>query len=272
MPEPMHPDPVPVDGIGVFDSGLGGLSVLRSLRAQLPDSALHYVADSAHAPYGDRGEAYIVDRSQRISEHLVASGAKLLVVACNTATAAAVASLRSRWPALPIVGVEPGLKPAVAATRNGRIAVMATTSTLRSAKFQQLLARQGDGVHIVAQPCPGLVDLIERGALDAPELVQTVQRLCRPLLEAQVDTVVLGCTHYPFVRHLIAAAMGAQVQVIDTSDAVARRAAQLWAAADVEGAPSPVARLQTTGDPDTLRRAANSWLGFACRVEAVAGL
>jgi glutamate racemase len=268
MPAPQPPESAAVDRIGVFDSGLGGLSVLRALHRQLPQAPLHYLADSANAPYGDRSEAFIVERSQRIAQHLVARGATLLVVACNTATAAAVASLRERWPALPIVGVEPGLKPAAAATRTGRIGVLATTGTLRSAKFRQLLERQGGAVQIVAQPCPGLADLIEQGALDTPALRAMVERCCAPLREAGVDTVVLGCTHYPFVQHLIAAAMGPQVQIIDTADAVARRAAQLWRATAAAPAAADVVTLETTGDVEALRRVAASWLPFRCEVSA----
>jgi len=271
MPEPLAAEPVGTPAaacIGVFDSGLGGLSVLRALRRQLPQAPLRYLADSANAPYGDRSEAFIVERSQRIAQHLVAHGATLLVVACNTATAAAVARLRERWPALPIVGVEPGLKPAVAATRNGRIGVLATTGTLRSEKFRQLLARQGDAVQVVAQPCPGLADLIEFGALDTPELRAMVERFCAPLRDACVDTVVLGCTHYPFVQHLIAAAIGPQVQVIDTGDAVARRAAQLWQATGAASAAADVVMLETTGDVAALKRVAARWLAFRCEVSA----
>jgi glutamate racemase len=266
MPEPQSPESAAADPIGVFDSGLGGLSVLRAVHRQLPQAPLRYLADSANAPYGDRSEAFIVERSQRMARHLVAQGAKLLVVACNTATAAAVANLRERWPALPIVGVEPGLKPAVAATRNGRIGVLATTGTLRSEKFRQLLARQGDAVQITAQPCPGLADLIERGALDTPELRAMVERCCAPLREAGVDTVVLGCTHYPFVQHLIADAMGPQVQIIDTADAVARRAVQLWQARGAADAAGDVVPLETTGDVASLQRAAANWLPFSCEV------
>ncbi|KQU66036.1 MULTISPECIES: glutamate racemase [unclassified Rhizobacter] len=268
MPEPQPAESPAVACIGVFDSGLGGLSVLQALRRQLPRAPLRYLADSANAPYGDRSEAFIVERSQRIAQHLVAHGATLLVVACNTATAAAVARLRERWSALPIVGVEPGLKPAVAATRNGRIGVLATTSTLRSEKFRQLLARQGDAVQIVVQPCPGLVDLIERGALDTPELRAMVERCCTPLRDAEVDTVVLGCTHYPFVQHLIAAAMGPQVRVIDTGDAVARRAAQLWQSTGAASAAADVVALETTGDPAALQWVAERWLSFRCAVGA----
>ena len=266
MPEPQPPESAAVDPIGVFDSGLGGLSVLRALRRQLPQAALRYLADSANAPYGDRSEAFVVDRSQRIAQHLVAHGAKLLVVACNTATAAAVASLRERWPGLPIVGVEPGLKPATAATRNGRIGVLATTGTLHSEKFRQLLERQGDAVQILAQPCPGLADLIERGALDTPELRAMIERYCAPLREAGVDTVVLGCTHYPFVQHLIAESMGPQVQIIDTADAVARRAAQLWQARGAADMAADVVQLETTGNVESLQRVAASWLAFRCEV------
>ncbi len=254
--------------IGVFDSGVGGLSVLAALQRRLPQAPLLYVADSGHAPYGERGAGYILDRSQRIAGHLRGEGALGLVVACNTATAAAVGELRARWPSLPIVGVEPGLKPAVAMTRSRRIGVMATPATLASEKFRALLQAQPPDVTIVTRPCPGLAALIENGELDAPSLLAAIHEHGAALRAAEVDTVVLGCTHYAFVRHHIAAALGPGVQIVDTAEAVARRAATLMHAASRPTGEAGV-RLQTTGDVARLRRIASAWLPFACSVEAV---
>ena len=172
--------------IGVFDSGLGGLSVLRSIRQELPTAELLYFADSGHAPYGERSAEFIVERSLHIADFLHAQGAQLLVVACNTATATAVERLRQRHPQWPIVGVEPGIKPAAALTRNGRVGVLATTGTLRSQRFQLLSQAHAAHVQLQLQPCPGLAAAIEGGDLDAPELKQVVQHCCAPLRAAWV--------------------------------------------------------------------------------------
>lgn len=255
--------------VGVFDSGVGGLSVLRSLRAQLPDANLLYVADSAHAPYGERSDAYVIDRSRRIMDHLVAHGAIGLVIACNTATAIAVGELRKGHPDFPIVGVEPGIKPAVSVTRNGRVGVMATPGTIASAKFQALMQAQAAGAQIIAQPCPGLARLIEEGDLHSPRLREAVREHTAPLRAADVDTVVLGCTHYPFVRHLIESAMGPGVQIIDTADAVARQARKVLGGLLPSQAGTTTVRLQTTGDVERLRTIASAWLPFECSVERV---
>jgi len=256
--------------IGVFDSGVGGLSVLRALHQQLPRAPLLYVADSGHAPYGERSEEFIVERSTRIAEHLLAQGASTLVVACNTATAVAVRQLRERWPGRAIVGVEPGLKPAAALTRNGRIGVMATPGTLASDKFRLLVQAQPAQLHFVLQPCPGLAGLIEQGELDAPALRQAIGEHTRPLIAAGVDTVVLGCTHYSFVRRHIKAALGPDVQIVDTAEPVARQAARL-AARVVPAVAAPSIRLQTTGEVERLRAIAQAWLPFGCEVEGVGG-
>ena len=250
--------------IGVFDSGVGGLSVLRALRQSLPGHALHYVADSAHAPYGERDEAHAIDRSMRITRHLVDHGAGIVVVACNTATAAAVRQLRAAWPALPIVGVEPGIKPALAQSTNGRIGVMATAATLASAKFKHLVETHRADQQIHLQACTGLAAAIERGDLASPEIDALVEQHCQPLREAGVDTVVLGCTHYPFVETTIACIMGPQVRIVDTAQAIARRVLQIvteqFATAD-EPATGKVL-LETTGDLAALDRFARHWLPF----------
>ena len=272
---PLHPLP---GGwrVGVFDSGVGGLSILRDLRQALPQARLFYVADSGHAPYGERDVAHILHRSQVLAQFLRDQGAQVLVLACNTATAAAVADLRQRHPGWPIIGVEPGLKPAAAATRNGRISIMATTATLASDKFRQLLGahseRNGTPLHIHLQPCPGLAHAIEQGDLDAPEVIELVSRYCEPIRTHGSDTVVLGCTHYPFVRHHIESALGPGVTIIDTAEAIARRTvsmcAEIHASEPQCVASSEVrARLWTTGDTSTLQRFADRWLAFAPRVE-----
>ena len=249
----------------MFDSGVGGLSVLRAMHAALPQSAFCYIADSAHAPYGERSASHVLERSMLIAAHLIACGACGIVVACNTATAIAIHHLRERWPQLPIIGVEPGLKPAVAATRNGRIGVMATPATLASERFARLRETQASGVFVLAQACPGLAHLIEQGDLDSPALAQAVERFCGPLRRAQVDTVVLGCTHYPLIAERIQLALGAQVLLIDTAQAVARHAAQQFDTtlrSDDSGV-----RLLTTGDAQALRKMAETWLPFPVRVQ-----
>ena len=257
--------------IGIFDSGVGGLSVLRALRARIPAATLHYVADSAHAPYGERDDAFILERSRRIAQHLVDAGATTLVVACNTATAVAVAPLREAHAGIAIVGVEPGLKPAVAASRTGRVGVMATGATLRSAKFRTLLDAHAGSAQMHLQACHGLAAAIEAGDLDAPGLRDLVERHCAPLRAAGVDAVVLGCTHYPFVRPLIEASFDPDVHIVDTADAVARRTASV-SGPPSHDTPAPVL-LETTGDPAQLCTPARRWLPFACEVRAApAGL
>lgn len=223
----------PSGPVGVFDSGLGGLSVLRHIRQALPQEDLLYVADAGFAPYGGRPEHEIAARTVAVTEYLLGKGAKALVVACNTATAAAIKGVRDVHAELPVVGVEPGLKPAAALTRSGTVGVMATAFTLGSRKFaalhQQITA--ATGVRFLPQPCVGLVDLIERGDLDAPEIAAMVEQYVSPLLAQGADTIVLGCTHYPFVQHLIEAsihkAMVNDVAIVDTGDAVARQLVRL---------------------------------------------
>ena len=249
--------------IGLFDSGLGGLSVLKAMRQHLPEAPLLYVADSAHAPYGERSEAFIIDRSLRLAQFLLEQGAQVLVVACNTATAAAVREIRTQHPHVPVVGVEPGVKPAVALSRTGRVGVMATPGTLSSQKFRDLVAAHGGHARVVLQPCPGLAREIEKGELDSPALRELVEGFCQPLRSAEVDTVVLGCTHYPFVAPLIQQAMGAQVQLLDTADAVARHTTRLIAR--LPAAPQPLAQgvhLWTTGEAQHLAQVARSWLNL----------
>ena len=255
----------PSPSIGVFDSGLGGLTVLRELRRQLPDLPLRYIADTAHAPYGQRSPDFIQARSLALSEHLQASGAALIVVACNTATAHAIQALRQRWPALPFVGTEPGIKPAVAVSKTGRIGVLATPATIASVRYQELLARHAGSAQVVSQACPGLVDLIERGDLESAQLHSLIDQLCAPLREAQVDTVLMGCTHYPLVQRHLQAALGPQVQMLNIETAVAQQAQRLW----THGAAGASMRIETTGDAGALQRFVQQVLGWQAQtVEA----
>jgi glutamate racemase len=211
--------------IGVFDSGVGGLSVLREIRRVLPDESVVYVADSGFAPYGDREADFIEQRSDAIVRFLMHEGAKAVVVACNTATGVAVAALRERFP-LPIVAIEPAIKPASAVSRSGVVGVLATSATLASAKFASLVDRHGASVRVVMQACPGLVERVESGDLAGPDTWALVERYTRPLLAAGADTVVIGCTHYAFLMPLIQDVSGSDVQVIDPAPAVARELAR----------------------------------------------
>lgn len=255
--------------IGVFDSGVGGLSVLRALRRTLPTAQLLYVADSGFAPYGERDESFVIERSRHIAGFLRAQGAQVLVIACNTATAAAIHLLRADDPQWPVVGVEPGVKPAVAASRNGRIGVMATRGTLASEKFRRLIETHGANATIVPQPCAGLARAIEGGDLDAPQLLALVETYCAPLREANVDTVVLGCTHYPFVARHIQAALGLKVQLIDTAEAVARRTQSLCAQLAPMTLATPATVLWSSGDVESLARIAGRWLDFECEARSL---
>lgn len=256
--------------VGVFDSGVGGLSVLGEIRARLPFESLLYVADSGHVPYGEKSPEYIRARCRRIADFLLGEGAKALVVACNTATVAAVGELRARHPGLPIVGMEPAVKPAVAASRNGVVGVLATTGTLQSARFAALLDRFAHDVRVVTQPCPGLVECVEQGALRAPATRALLQSYVQPLLEAGCDTLILGCTHYPFLRPLLRELLPAQVELIDTGAAVARQLGRLLAERDLlAGGPAQPARFWSSGDPDALARVLPALWGEPAAVAAL---
>lgn len=230
MPQPAQQNDAP---IGIFDSGIGGLSVLRHIRQQLPHENLIYFADSAHAPYGDKSEQAIIARTLAIAEFLLQRECKALVIACNTATAAAVHVLRDRYPGMPIVGVEPGLKPATVISKSRHVGVLATDRTITSEKFIALrdqLAALTD-VRFVSQACTGLAAQIEKGELDTAATKALVQQYLAPLMVGDVDTLVLGCTHYPFVLPLIedaARKTGAlPMSIIDTGEPVARQLARL---------------------------------------------
>lgn len=243
--------------IGIFDSGLGGLSVLREIHALLPEESLLYIADSAWCPYGGRPLDQIQQRAHALTDELLAAGAKLVVVACNTATIAAVESLRATYP-VGFVGMEPAVKPAVAATRSGVVGVLATGAALSGEKFHQLLARHSGGVRIITMPCPGLVEMVEAGAVDAPETEALVRKYSAPLLDAGADVLVLGCTHYPLLRPLIQKVVGPDILLVDTGAAVGRQVARLLERENLRAPTagrSPMHSARTTGDPEALRQA-----------------
>ena len=207
--------------IGIFDSGVGGLTILRAVRQALPCENLVYVADAAHVPYGEKSPQQIRDRAMAIGGFLVGQSAKIIVVACNTATAAAIDFLRERL-SIPIVGVEPAVKPAVAATRSGVVGVLATPATLASERYRGLIGRFAAGVCIVGQPCAGLAEHIERGQIDGERTEQLLRGFVEPLLAAHADVIVLGCTHYPLVAHIVQRIAGPDVAVIENGMAVAK--------------------------------------------------
>lgn len=208
--------------IGVFDSGVGGISVLQHIHTLLPHEDLRYVADSKYAPYGSKTPAEITERCFALADFLIARQVKALVVACNTATAAAIDAMREKY-TLPIIGMEPAVKPAASASKNGIVGVLATVGTLKSAQFAALLESYGRNVKVVTQACVGLVECIERGELSSPGTKALIQQYCAPLLDEGADTIVLGCTHYPFVRKVIADVVGSNVSLIDTGAAVAKQ-------------------------------------------------
>ncbi|MDO9366312.1 MAG: glutamate racemase [Methylotenera sp.] len=222
--------------IAVFDSGVGGISVLKHIHALLPFEQLLYVADSKYAPYGNKTPAEIQTRCFEIADFLITKDAKAIVVACNTATAAAIDAMRAKYTLpnnMPIIGMEPAVKPAAEASKNGIIGVLATTGTLKSAQFAGLLESYGRNVNVVTQACVGLVECIERGEITAENTLSLVERYCQPLLAAGADTIVLGCTHYPFVRALIEQVVGPDVTLIDTGAAVAKHLKQRLLALDL---------------------------------------
>jgi glutamate racemase len=241
--------------IGIFDSGIGGLSVAREIRSTLPAEHLLYIADSRYLPYGDRPEAWVRERSVALGRWMQTRGAKLLVVACNTASGAALEALREVL-TIPVIGMEPALKPAVAASRSRRVGVLATTRTIGSARFQRLVDGYADGVVVVRRPCPGLAELVEEGPEAPGDVEAAIAGYVAPLVEERVDTVVLGCTHYVFVRDEIQRALGPGVRLIDSGAAIARRTAQLLGeggARAPEGAGS--FRFLTSAEPAAVRGA-----------------
>ena len=260
--------------IGVFDSGVGGLSVLRHIRALLPQEHLIYFADTSFAPYGNKAESIVTERVLAIARFLIERGIKALVVACNTATITSIKALRAHYPDLPIVGVEPGLKPAAALTASGKVGVLATSRTLAGEKF--LLLREqisaASGARFLLQGCPGLADQIELGQLNSPATIALLERYVQPLLDQGADTLVLGCTHYPFVQEAIqeiAHRSGQPVTLVDTGAAVARQLKRLLAAAALLRSNEGTPHLQAcaSANPAVLENAFATLLGLQLQVE-----
>jgi glutamate racemase len=225
--------------IGIFDSGLGGLSVWSEIVSQLPQEATIYLADQAHVPYGSRSLNEVCRFAEEITRYLLAQGAKIIVIASNTTSAAALYHLRDLFPDVPFVGMEPALKPAVERTRTGVVGVIATPVTFEGELFANLVERYTNGVSVLSQACPGLVDAVESGALDTPETAALLARYLAPMIEADVDQLVLGCTHYPFLRPIIEQLIGPGISVIDPAPSIARQVAQVLALQEPELASQP---------------------------------
>lgn len=207
--------------IGLFDSGSGGLSVYREVVKLLPKEDYAYYSDNAHCPYGEKSRGYIIDRARFITGFLIGKGCDVIVVACNTATAAAISTLRKEFP-IPFIGMEPAVKPAAFLTRSGVVGVLATAGTLSASKYMDTRDMYTDKVKVIEHVGEGFVELVEKGKLDGPEAEMTVRASVEPLLEAGADVIVLGCTHYPFLRPMIQRIAGSEVTVIDPAPAVAR--------------------------------------------------
>lgn len=242
--------------IGIFDSGIGGLTVLRAVHELLPEERIIYLADQAHVPYGQRPLEEVREFAEEITQFLLARGAKLIVVACNTASAAALRHLRQLFPEVPFVGMEPAVKPAAEHTKSGVVGVLATPATFQGALYASVIERFANGVMVLQDTCPGLVMAIERGHLVGDEVSEILNKALQPMLAKGIDTVVLGCTHFPFVIPVIKAIVGVDVRVIDPAPAVARQVRRLL---DEEGLRSVGERpgavyYLTTGDPRQMER------------------
>jgi glutamate racemase len=232
--------------IGIFDSGVGGVSVLREVRRALPHEDLLYAADSAHAPYGDKAPEVVTERTFAVVDFLIARGAKAIVVACNTATGIAVDALRRERP-VPIIAIEPAIKPAVALTRSGVVGVLATSGTIASSRFASLVERVAGSARVIPQACPGLVEEIERGAFHSEKTRALVEQYVKPLVDQGADTLVLGCTHYPLIADVIADVAGPGVRVIDPAAAVALELRRQLEARDLLASAAHAGRLNVFG-------------------------
>ena len=242
--------PKQIDPIGVFDSGVGGLSVLREIRRQMHGEHIIYFGDQGHVPYGSRSMEQIQNFSEGITNFLLRLNSKIIVVACNTASAAALTFLRKKFPEVKFVGMEPAVKPAAEKTQTGKVGVLATPATFQGALYASVVERFGAGVELFQHTCPGLVSQIEGGELDTPRTRSILEDALLPMLEKNIDTVVLGCTHYPFVIPLIEQIVGESVRVIDPAPAVSK---QTWRLLDGDGmlnqsTQGGSTKLFTTGD------------------------
>lgn len=238
--------------VAVFDSGLGGLTVLRALQEQLPCEDYLYFADTRFLPYGDRTETFLKQRGVLISQALEQRGVKALVIACNTATAAAAEAIRAAVD-IPVVAMEPAVKPAAARSKTGKIAVLATTRTVGSPRFQRLLEQFASHVQVIVQACPGLAEAIEGYGPESHEVGVLLDRFVGPLATSGVDVVALGCTHYPWVAGQIARRLPPGIQLLDTGEAVARQLSRLLASANTQGGGLGRVSLATSGQPQSVR-------------------
>lgn len=255
--------------IGIFDSGVGGLSVLGEIRKQLPHESLIFMADQAHVPYGPRPLEEVRQFAQEITRFLLSQGAKIIVVACNAASAAALHYLRQKFPETPFVGMEPAVKPAVEHTHSGIVGVLATPATFQGALYASVLERFAQGATILQDTCPGLVAQIEAGELDSQPTRLILEKALRPMLAQGIDTVVLGCTHYPFVIPLIQEIVGTAVRVIDPAPAVARQVGRVLADNRIDADPlqSGSVRYLTSGEPLRMQDLIARLTGDNARVE-----
>jgi glutamate racemase len=257
--------------IGIFDSGVGGLSVLRIMRAQMPAENILYFGDQDHIPYGPRPMEQIREFSEAITNFLLEQDAKILVVACNTASAAALQYLREKFPDVKFVGMEPAVKPAAELTHTGRVGVLATPATFQGALYASVVERFANGVELFQNTCNGLVQQIEQGNLNGDETRRILEDALQPMLAKNIDTVVLGCTHYPFVIPLIQEIVGENVRVIDPAPAVARQVERLLEAGGMLNANESEGRVKlfTSGDPHVLKSQLPLLLGEEVEVEGV---
>ncbi|HNB53682.1 MAG TPA: glutamate racemase [Anaerolineales bacterium] len=260
--------------IGLFDSGVGGLSVLREIRKQLPHENLLYFADQAHVPYGARSLEEVRDLCETITRWLLGQGAKMIVIPCNTASAAALRYLRQKFPNVPFVGMEPAVKPAAEQTQTGAVGVLATPVTFQGELYASVVERFAQGVKVLQHTCPGLVNEIEQGAVHGNGARHILEDALHPMLDQGIDTVVLGCTHYPFVIPLIQEIAGPDVRVIDPSPAVARQVGRLLPSPALrrgrgsEADPRGEVRFVTTGEAEQLRAGLKNLLGIEAPVES----
>jgi len=254
--------------IGVFDSGVGGLSVLREIRRLLPAADLVYLADQARSPYGERSLQEVRDFSEAIAGYLISRGAAPVVIACNTASAAALRGLREQWPAVPFVGMEPAVKPAATLTSRGKVGVLATQATFQGELFADLVARYGNGVEVLAAACPGLAALIEDVPPNDPAAADRLAAFALPLVAEGADVLVLGCTHYSFLQEALAQRVGPGVAIVNPAEAVARRVA---AVAEEAGTATGggITTYLTTGDPARLAAQVKLLLGERVETERV---
>jgi glutamate racemase len=260
-----------ISPIGIFDSGVGGLSVLRAVRAQMPGEPILYVGDQVHIPYGPRPMGQIRDFSEAITGFLLDRGAKIIVVACNTASAAALKFLRETFPHISFVGMEPAVKPAAEHTQTGKVGVLATPATFQGALYASVVERFANGVELFQNTCSGLVQQIEQGNLDGVETRRILEEALHPMLEKNIDTVVLGCTHYPFVIPLIEEIVGKSVRVIDPAPAVARQIRKVLEEKGLERDVNGLGEIKlfTSGNVEELRSLMPRLLGYPGEIEKV---